>query len=71
MNRYRHLYSKSRFLLSVPYFNVFHLFSKSMWYEISHLTGMLLFCREFTFEMFKIMKLALTVVSVLLNQSWY
>ena len=28
MNWYRHLYSESRFLLSVPYFNVFHWFSK-------------------------------------------
>ena len=28
MNWYRHLYSESRFLLSVPYFNVFHKFFK-------------------------------------------
>ena len=26
MNWYRHPYSESRFLLSVPYFNVFHCF---------------------------------------------
>ena len=28
MNWYRHPYSESRFLLSVPYFNVFHWFFK-------------------------------------------
>ena len=28
MNWYRHPNSESRFLLSVPYFNVFHLFFK-------------------------------------------
>ena len=46
-------------------------FSKSLWYKMSHETGMLLFCKQFTFEMFKIMKLALSVVSVWLNLSWY
>ena len=28
MNWYRHHFSESRFLLSVPYFNVFHWFLK-------------------------------------------
>ena len=28
MNLYRHPYSESRFLLSLPYFNVFHCFFK-------------------------------------------
>ena len=44
MNWYRHPYSESRFLLSVPYFNVFIGFSNSLWYKISHYTGMLLSC---------------------------
>ena len=46
-------------------------FSKSLWYKMSHLTEMQLFCKQFTFEMFKIMALALSDVSVWLDLSCY
>ena len=52
--------------------NLFSIgFLKRLWYKMSHLTGMPLFCKEFTFEIVKIMKLALNVFSVWLNLSWF
>ena len=72
MNWYRHPFSESRFLLSVPYFNNFHWFFKeSVVKNVSLNWNAGMFCKQFTFEMFKIMKLALSVVSVWLNLSWY